>query len=96
MPAKTTIFDTRANVVHTFNLAPRNTILFSPHGRLVLVAGFGNLAGQMDIYDLEKDYKKLVTIEAANASVCEWSPDGRHILTAVSYTHLTLPTKRIV
>ena len=88
MPAKTTIFDTRANVVHTFNLAPRNTILFSPHGRLVLVAGFGNLAGQMDIYDLEKDYKKLVTIEAANASVCEWSPDGRHILTATTSPRL--------
>lgn len=36
----------------------------------------------MDIYDMEKDYQKLCTIEASNASVCEWSPDGRHILTA--------------
>ena len=53
-----------------------------PHGRFVLIAGFGNLAGQMDIYDLEKDFAKISTIEASNASVCEWSPDGRHILTA--------------
>ncbi|RAL64615.1 hypothetical protein DID88_001648 [Monilinia fructigena] len=59
MPAKTTIFNQRAVATHTFQLGPRNTILFSPTGRFVLVAGFGNLAGQMDIYDLEKDYKTV-------------------------------------
>lgn len=88
MPAKTTIFDTRANPVHTFNLGPRNTILFSPHGRFVLVAGFGNLAGEMDIYDMEKNYTKITTIQASNPSVCEWSPDGRHILTATTSPRL--------
>jgi len=88
MPAKTTIFNTRAVATHNFNLAPRNTILFSPHGRFVLVAGFGNLAGQMDIYDLHKDYAKICTIEASNASVCEWSPDGVHILTATTSPRL--------
>lgn len=88
MPAKTTIFNTRAVATHNFSLAPRNTILFSPHGRFVLVAGFGNLAGQMDIYDLQKDYAKICTIEATNASVCEWSPDGQHILTATTSPRL--------
>ena len=88
MPAKTTIFNTRAEATHDFALAPRNTILFSPYGRFVLVAGFGNLAGQMDIYDLEKDYQKVCTIEASNASVCEWSPDGKHILTATTSPRL--------
>lgn len=88
MPAKTTIFDTRAKATHSFALGPRNTIIFSPHGRFVLVAGFGNLAGQMDIYDLEKNYQKICTIEASNASVCEWSPDGKHILTATTSPRL--------
>ncbi|KAF2433846.1 translation initiation factor eIF-2A [Tothia fuscella] len=82
MPAKTTIFNARAQATHTFALGPRNTILFSPNGRYVIVAGFGNLAGQMDIYDLNKNYTKICTIEGSNASVCEWSPDGTHILTA--------------
>ena len=54
----------------------------------MLVAGFGNLAGQMDIYDLEKDYAKVCMIEASNASVCEWSPDGKHILTATTSPRL--------
>lgn len=88
MPAKTVVFNSRAQSIHTFALGPRNTVLFSPHGRFVLVAGFGNLAGQMDIYDLEKDYAKVCTIEASNASVCEWSPDGTHILTATTSPRL--------
>lgn len=88
MPAKTTLFNSRAEKVHHFPLGPRNTVLFSPHGRFVLVAGFGNLAGQMDIYDLEKDNAKICTIEASNASVCEWSPDGKHILTATTSPRL--------
>lgn len=88
MPAKTVIFNNRAQAIHTFALGPRNTVLFSPHGRYVLVAGFGNLAGQMDIYDMDKDYAKVCTIEASNASVCEWSPDGRHILTATTSPRL--------
>ena len=88
MPAKATVFNQRAVATHNFPLAPRNTILFSPHGRYVLVAGFGNLAGQMDIYDVEKDYTKICTIEASNSSVCEWSPDGKHILTATTSPRL--------
>ncbi|OJD22548.1 hypothetical protein ACJ73_06105 [Blastomyces percursus] len=88
MPAKTTIFNNRAVATHSFALAPRNTIIFSPNGKFVIVAGFGNLAGQMDIYDLDKDYTKVATIEASNASVCEWSPDGKYILTATTSPRL--------
>ncbi|KAF2868873.1 eukaryotic translation initiation factor-like protein subunit eIF2A [Massariosphaeria phaeospora] len=88
MPAKTTIFNERAVAQHNFDLGPRNTILFSPHGRFVLVAGFGNLAGHMDVYDLEKNYHKICTIQAANCTYCEWSPDGKHILTATTSPRL--------
>jgi translation initiation factor 2A len=88
MPAKTTIFNVRGKPTHTFPLSPRNTILFSPHGRFVLVAGFGNLAGQMDIYDMERNFHKIATVEASNASVCSWSPDGQYILTATTSPRL--------
>ena len=88
MPAKTTIFNFRGVAKHNFPLGPRNTLLFSPHGRFVLVAGFGNLAGQMDIFDVDKDYSKITTVEASNASVCEWSPDGHYILTATTSPRL--------
>lgn len=88
MPAKTTIFTMRGKPTHTFPLSPRNTIQFSPHGRFVLVAGFGNLAGQMDIYDMDKNFHKIATVEASNASVCAWSPDGQYILTATTSPRL--------
>lgn len=88
MPAKTTIFNQRAVAQHSFDLGPRNTIMFSPHGRFVIVAGFGNLAGDMDIYDLEKNFAKVCTVKASNCTYCEWSPDGQHILTATTSPRL--------
>ncbi|KAI0023960.1 translation initiation factor eIF-2A [Xylariomycetidae sp. FL0641] len=88
MPAKTTVFNHRAVAAHSFPIAPRNTIIFSPTGRFALVAGFGNLAGQIDVYDLEKDYQKVCTIESGNPSVCQWSPDSRYIMTATTSPRL--------
>ncbi|KAI1771487.1 translation initiation factor eIF-2A [Hypoxylon cercidicola] len=88
MPAKTTIFNHRGVAAHSFPIAPRNTIIFSPTGRFALVAGFGNLAGQIDVYDLEKDYRKICTIESGNPSVCQWSPDSRFIMTATTSPRL--------
>lgn len=88
MPAKTTIFNHRAVATHSFPIGPRNTIRFSPEGRFALVAGFGNLAGQIDIYDLEKDNRKICTIEGGNPSVCSWSPDSRYIMTATTSPRL--------
>ncbi|KAH6615705.1 eukaryotic translation initiation factor eIF2A-domain-containing protein [Chaetomium sp. MPI-SDFR-AT-0129] len=88
MPAKTTIFNHRGVAIHSFPIGPRNTIIFSPTGRFALVAGFGNLAGQIDVYDLEKDYRKICTIESGNPSVCTWSPDSRYIMTATTSPRL--------
>lgn len=81
MPAKSTLFDHRANKVHEFGSLPRNTIRFSPQGRVLLIAGFGNLAGTVDFWD-RKTLKKIATIEASNTSHCEWSPDGRYMMAA--------------
>jgi uncharacterized protein with WD repeat len=81
MPAKTVIFDIRVNVIHDFGTQPRNFIAYNPQGRLLCLAGFGNLAGQVDIWD-RKTLKKVATFEAPNTSHCEWSPDGRLLLCA--------------
>ena len=89
MPAKTTLFDLRANPVATISSGPRNTIKFSPGARFVLVAGFGNLAGTMDIFVRKgKAWERLTTLEASNSSVCEWSPDEMFILTGTTSPRL--------
>ena len=81
MPAKTVIFDQRTRVLHDFGSAPYNFISFNPQGRLLALAGFGNLAGKLDVFD-RRSLTKVCTIDAPNTSHCEWSPDGRSILTA--------------
>ncbi|KAI5475647.1 hypothetical protein MNV49_001064, partial [Pseudohyphozyma bogoriensis] len=81
MPAKTVIFDKRAKPIHDFGMHPRNFLSYNPQGRLLCIAGFGNLAGQVDIWD-RKTMKKVCTIDAPNTSHCEWSPDGRFLLCA--------------
>ncbi|KAG1815826.1 eukaryotic translation initiation factor eIF2A-domain-containing protein [Suillus variegatus] len=81
MPAKTTLFDQRVRTLHDFGSSPHNFISFNPQGRLVALAGFGNLAGKIDIFD-RRTLTKICTIDAPNTSYCEWSPCGRFILTA--------------
>ena len=81
MPARVMLFDQRVRTLHDFGTAFYNFIEFNPQSRLVLLGGFGNLAGKMDIYD-RRSLTKLSTIDASNTSHCEWSPDGKFILTA--------------
>lgn len=88
MPSETTFFDARGNAIYSLPTAPRNTILYSPHAKFVLVAGFGNLQGTVDVYDRQNKFSKVVTFEASNTSVCEWSPCGRFILTATTSPRL--------
>lgn len=81
MPAKSTLFDTRLNVLHDFGALPRNFVSFNPQGRLLCVAGFGNLAGQIDIWD-RSTLKKVANFQASNCTECTWSPDGRFLMCA--------------
>ncbi|KAI0713729.1 translation initiation factor eIF-2A [Earliella scabrosa] len=81
MPAKTMLFDQRARTLHDFGTAFCNFVSFNPQGRLLAIAGFGNLAGKVDIYD-RRTLNKVTSIDASNTSHCEWSPDGRFLLTA--------------
>ncbi|GJJ11775.1 hypothetical protein Clacol_006013 [Clathrus columnatus] len=81
MPAKAVLFDQRVRTLHDFGSGPINVISFSPQGRLILLAGFGNLAGKVDLYD-RRSLTRICTIDAPNTSWCEWSPDGRYLFTA--------------
>ncbi|KAJ1769662.1 hypothetical protein IW140_005046 [Coemansia sp. RSA 1813] len=81
MPAKAALFNHRVEVTFDFGVAPRNFVRFNPHGRVVALAGFGNLSGQVDMWD-RKTLKKLCSVDAHGASFCEWGPDGRYLMAA--------------
>jgi len=52
MPARTQLFDLKAKPAHSFGSGHRNVLLYQPQGRLLLSAGFGNLAGGVDVWDV--------------------------------------------
>ncbi|KAG8818128.1 hypothetical protein FRC17_010966 [Serendipita sp. 399] len=81
MPAKTTIFDQRVKAIHEFGAHPVNFVSWNPQGRLLALAGFGNLAGKVEIYD-RRTLNKIAEIDAPNTSHFEWNYDGTTILTA--------------
>lgn len=81
MPAKAALFDQRGRQLHDFGNNFYNFVSFNCHGRLVALGGFGNLRGTLDIFD-RRSLARVTTIDAENASFCQWSPDGRFILTA--------------
>ncbi|KAJ3108436.1 hypothetical protein HDU97_001143 [Phlyctochytrium planicorne] len=87
MPSKATLFDHRAQSLFEFPQAPRNFVKYSPHGRFIVIAGFGNLAGDMDVWD-RLNFTKICSVHASNSTTCEWSPDGRYIMTATLYKRL--------
>ncbi len=83
MPARCTLYNAKAEMVYEFGEAHRNAILWSPHGRFLCLAGFGNLAGEMDFYDVSKNCKKIGTNTAHCSVSYGWSPDSRYFITAV-------------
>lgn len=82
MPAGSVLFDSQCVPKFEFGKHHRNTIKYSPLSRFLCLAGFGNLSGDMDIWDLTI-MKKIGQCKANSAVYCGWSPDGRKIMTAV-------------
>lgn len=52
MPAAIKMFNRENEPVHDFGKKHRNTIVWGNLGRFLCLAGFGNLNGQMDMWDL--------------------------------------------
>jgi len=81
MPSKTTLFNLKLERLMDFPVAHRNTAIFCPHGHTLIIAGFGNLPGVMDIWDVKRG-RKITTIEAPCTTECNWSPCSSYILTS--------------
>lgn len=69
-----------------FGNAHRNTVAWSPHGRFLCLAGFGNLAGGMSFWDNNKGKLTSGALNVANQVRAEavvgygWSADSRVFL----------------
>ncbi|CAM9499774.1 unnamed protein product, partial [Ectocarpus fasciculatus] len=83
MPCVCTLHNHKGEQIYDFGSAHRNTISWSPHGRFLALAGFGNLVGDIDFYDTQaKKIKKMSTNNAHCSVAHAWSPDSRYFMTA--------------
>ncbi|XP_028405546.1 eukaryotic translation initiation factor 2A-like [Dendronephthya gigantea] len=87
MPAKATIFNLKCESVFDFGTGPRNAAYFNAHGSILCLAGFGNLRGNMEFWDVKR-FKEINKLQASDATVFEWCPDGQHFMTATTSPRL--------
>ncbi|KAK8548287.1 hypothetical protein V6N12_061204 [Hibiscus sabdariffa] len=87
MPANATIFDKKCKPLLELGSGPYNTIRWNPKGKLLCLAGFGNLPGDMAFWDFV-DKKQLGTTRAECSVTSEWSADGRYFMTATTAPRL--------
>ena len=48
MPAKATLYNVRGDVMFDYGTGPRNCCFFNQHSSLLMLAGFGNLRGDVE------------------------------------------------
>lgn len=68
MPAKATFFNLKCDPVFEVAEASRNSIYFNPFGNIVLLGGFGNLRGNVEVWDA-KDKKLITSFQAPDTTL---------------------------
>lgn len=82
-PTQSYLFQTRTcKPIFLFGNAARNTVVWSPHGRFLCLAGFGNLPGEMEFWDRNKLSVMGSCNDRDGAKSFEWTPCGRFFITA--------------
>ncbi|KAK7862837.1 hypothetical protein R5R35_000852 [Gryllus longicercus] len=89
MPAKATLFNIKCEPIFDFGTGPRNAIYYNPQGNLLILGGFGNIHGNIELWEVAS--RKLVTkMEAPDTTLLHWSPDGEHFMTATTAPRLRI------
>lgn len=68
MPSKATFFNLKCDSIFEVGEAPRNSIYYNDFGNLVLLAGFGNLRGNVEVWNANEK-KLLTTLQAPDSTM---------------------------
>lgn len=83
MPASCNLFDRNCTVKFDFGgKLYVNTLRWSPLSRFLLLGGFGNLSGNIQIWDIFT-ITKMGDCRSSSAIMCQWAPDGRKFFTSI-------------
>ncbi|XP_030385318.1 eukaryotic translation initiation factor 2A [Scaptodrosophila lebanonensis] len=89
MPSKAALYNLKCDVVFDFGEGPRNCAYFNPFGNIVVLAGFGNLPGAVEVWDVQKR-EKLTNLKCADTTLFEWHPNGEWFVTATTAPRLRI------
>lgn len=84
-----TIFNLKGDPILNMAELSRNTIRYNPFGTILLLGGFGNLSGNIEMWDMEKR-KQISSFKAPDTTELEWSPCGQYIMTATTAPRLRI------
>jgi translation initiation factor 2A len=87
-PPIATLYSKHGAPTFTFGAGAHNTLRISPNGRVAVLAGFGNMAGNMWFWDVKKQRLLGPQVSAPCTVHADWAPDSRHFLTAVTRPRL--------
>lgn len=87
-PFAIAMYDKEGEKTYEFAKARKNTIRFSTvKGRFLALGGFGNLAGELEFFDVAS--KKPFKATRAECTVeCQWSPNGRVFMTSSTHPRM--------
>ena len=88
MPAELALYDGKTGAKRiSFGVSRRNTVRWSDFGRIFTAGGFGNLPGDIDVWDKNKALC-LSSVRIPCTVICEWGPDGRHFVSASTFPRM--------
>ena len=92
MPAKASLFNEKGEQLFDFGSGHKNMALYNPQGNILMIAGFGNLRGKIDMWNMTNATKPehICDFEAPDQTDVKWCPDGRHIVTSTCAPRLRL------
>ncbi|XP_033227264.1 eukaryotic translation initiation factor 2A [Belonocnema kinseyi] len=89
MPSKATLFNLKCEAIFEFGSKHRNSIYYNPHGNILLLTGFGNLRGGIELWDMN-NRKLIASAEAPDTTLLQWSPNGENFMTATTAPRLRM------
>lgn len=87
MPSKATFFNLKCDSVFEVAEAPRNSIYYNDFGSIVLLAGFGNLRGNVEVWN-NAEKKLITTLQAPDSTMVRQTMHSLHF--AREFLHFCL------
>jgi translation initiation factor 2A len=91
MPSKASLFNEKGDQLFDFGTDHKNMALYNQQGNILMIAGFGNLRGKIDMWNMsgaKPDH--ISSFEAPDQTDVKWCPDGKLFVTSTCAPRLRL------